>query len=563
MSGIDAVVETIFGPIAAVLSAVVFYEAPIFGGVPIIVVWLMAGAVFLTVWLRFQPITGLKHSIGVIRGRYTAKTDPGQVSSFQALATELSGTVGLGNIAGVAIAITVGGPGAALWIAIFGFFSMSVKMAEATLGVMYRTINPDGTTEGGPMHYLRDGLAQIGRKRLGRVLAVMYAIFALFGVFGAGNLFQANQVAAIVASSTGSDFLGANQWLIGAVMAVVTAMVVLGGVKKIAQWTSAITPAMAVLYVACTLAIIVLNIGALPGAISTIVTSAFTADGVTGGIVGVAVVGIQRALFSNGGGIGTAGMAHSASKTKEPATEGFTALWEPLIDSIGVCMLTALAVVITGAYREGGEDGVALTASAFATVADWFPVLLTVAVVLFGFSTILAYAYYGELSAKYLFGSSALVQNGFRIAWVLAVVVGAAISLDSVIAFSDAMFFLMSIPNLLGIYFLARTLRLEILRHKYRVSVGALTEVEPALQVGMGDHEPTAEQVAAEERLTLTEELRLAELHRQLAEDPDFPVRADHHDDDLASPMGETDYEGWGEEPDPEGEARTPAPAGT
>lgn len=538
----------IFGPIATILSAVVFYEAPIFGGVPIIVVWLMAAAIFLTVLLRFQPITGLKHSIQVIRGRYTAKTDPGEVSSFQALATELSGTVGLGNIAGVAVAIGVGGPGAALWIAIFGFFAMSVKMAEATLGVMFRKVNADGTTEGGPMYYLRDGLASIGRKKLGRILAVLYAIFTLVGVFGAGNLFQANQVAAIVSTSSGSEFLTENQWLIGLVMAVLTAVVILGGVKKIAQWTSAITPAMAVLYVACVLAIILMNLPTLPGAVSTIFTSAFTADGVTGGIIGVAVVGIQRALFSNAAGVGSAGMAHSASKTKEPATEGFTALWEPLVDSIGVCMLTAIAVVITGVYRSGDEDGVAMTAAAFGTVADWFPFLLTVAVVLFGFSTVLAYAYYGELSAKFLFGSTATVQNVFRVVWVLAVIVGAAISLDSVIAFSDAMFFLMALPNLLGIYFLARVLRLEILRHKYRVTVGALTEVQPELQVGMGDHEPTEEQVAQERERTHTEEMQLAELHRRLAEDPDFPVRADHHDEELASPMGVPDYEDWAED---------------
>ena len=225
-------------------------------------------------------------------------------------------------------------------------------------------------------------------------------------------------------------------------------------------------------------------------------------------------------------------------------------------------MLTAIAVVITGVYQGGGEDGVALTAAAFGTVAGWFPYLLTVAVALFGFSTVLAYAYYGELSAKFLFGSSARVQSIFRIAWVLAVIVGAAISLDSVIAFSDAMFFLMSVPNLLGIYFLARVLRLEILRHRYRVSVGALSEVESDLQVGMGSHEPTAEQVAAEEHRTLTEELRLADLHRQLAEDPDFPVRADHHDDDLASPMGETDYDDWAQDPEGDGDpqaGRSPA----
>ncbi|MGO1259205.1 MAG: alanine/glycine:cation symporter family protein [Brachybacterium sp.] len=550
MTGIDAAVERYFGPIADWLSAVVFFEVPVFGGVPVIVVWLMAAAVFLTVWLRFQPITGLKHSIRVIRGRYTAKTDPGEVSSYQALATELSGTVGLGNIAGVAVAISAGGPGAALWIAIFGFFAMSVKMAEATLGVLFRKVNEDGTTEGGPMYYLRDGLASIGRKRLGGVLAVLYAVFALVGVFGAGNLFQANQVAAIISGATGSGFLQGNSWVIGVVLAVLAGAVVLGGVKSIARWTSALTPAMAVLYTACILIILAVNITAVPQAFGQIFTGAFTADGVTGGIIGVAVIGIQRALFSNAAGVGSAGMAHSASKTKEPATEGFTAMWEPLVDSIGICMLTALAIVVTGVYTTGDADGVALTASAFATVTGWFPILLTIAVTLFGFSTILAYAYYGELNAMFLFGSSNGVKTGFRIIWVLAIVVGAAISLDSVIAFSDAMFFLMALPNLLGIYFLARVLRLEILRHKYRVSIGALEEVEPALQVGMGDHEPTPEQVAAERVRTLTEELRLSDLHRQLAEDPDFPVRADHHDEELTSPMGAP--EGWGLAIDPD-----------
>lgn len=538
MNGIDALIERIFGPFAEALSAIVFYAIPVAGGIPIIVVWLMAAAVFLTVWLRFQPITGLKHSIQVIRGKYTAKTDPGEVSSFQALATELSGTVGLGNIAGVAVAIVAGGPGAALWIAIFGIFGMSVKMAEATLGVMFRKVNADGTTEGGPMYFLRDGLASIGKRKLGGVLATMYAIFALVGVFGAGNLFQANQVAAIISSGTGSEFLQSNQWLIGVFMAVLAGVVILGGVKKIATWTSAITPLMAVIYVLCVLIIVVANFQAVPQAIGAIITGAFTAEGVTGGIIGVAVVGIQRALFSNAAGIGSAAMAHSASKTKEPATEGFTAMWEPLIDSVIICMLTAIAIVVTGVYTTGNEDGVQLTAAAFETVAPWFPMILLVAVALFGFSTVLAYAYYGELNAMYLFGSKKTVQTVFRVVWVLAVVVGAAISLDSVVAFSDAMFFLMAIPNLLGIYFLAKVLRLEILRHKYRASTGALGEVDEDLQVGMRDHEPTKEQIAQAEREDREEQQRITEVRRTLSDDPEFPVRADHHGEHLTSPMG-------------------------
>ncbi|GAA4510344.1 alanine/glycine:cation symporter family protein [Brevibacterium yomogidense] len=517
VGGLDGAIEAVFGPIADLLSAIVFFEIPVFGGIPVIVLWLMAAAVFITVYLRFQPITGLKHSFRVIRGKATRKTDPGEVSSFQALATELSGTVGLGNIAGVAVAITVGGPGAALWIIIFGFFAMTVKMAEATLGVKYRQIAEDGTTAGGPMYYLRDGLAAIGRPKTGRFLAVFYSIATLVGVFGAGNLFQSNQAAAVLVNATGGDesWLADKLWLIGLVMAAVCALVVLGGIKKIAEWTSAITPLMAILYFIGTVAVIGVNFANIPSAIALMFQGAFTGQGVTGGIIGVAVVGIQRALFSNAAGVGSAGMAHSASKTTDPATEGFTALWEPLVDSIIICTLTSLAIITTGLYdREtDGSDmaGVELTAQAFGTVTPWFPVLLTICVVLFGFSTILAYSYYGQKAIGYLFKENRSVEKGYQIAWVIAVVVGASISLDSVIAFSDAMFFLMSIPNLLGVYFLSRVLRLEILRFRTKSVLKAHDEIPLELQVGLRDHEPTRAQVRAEkQRLELAKEKRRA-----------------------------------------------------
>ena len=293
-AGIDQAIESFLGPIAQTFSSIVFFELRIGDlGIPLIVVWLMAAAVFLTIYLRFQPVTGLKYSLGIIRGRFTRKTDPGQVSSFQALATELSGTVGLGNIAGVAVAITVGGPGAALWIIIFGFFAMTVKMAEATLGVKYRRINDDGTVAGGPMYYLRDGLAEIGRPKLGKFLAAFYALTAVIGVIGAGNLFQANQAASILV-----------------VIAVLTALVILGGIRKIGQWTSKLPPMMAILYFLSVIVILIVNAGAIPGAFVLMVEGAFSPDGIAGGIVGVAIVGIQRALFSNAAGIGSAAMAH-------------------------------------------------------------------------------------------------------------------------------------------------------------------------------------------------------------------------------------------------------------
>lgn len=505
-SSVDQFIDGLFAPFAEWLSFIVFFEIPIFGvGLPLIVVWLMAGAIFLTVFLRFQPITGLGHSLKVIRGKFTRKTDPGEVSSFQALATELSGTVGLGNIAGVAVAITIGGPGAALWIIIFGLLAMSMKMAEATLGVKYRQIAGDGKTSGGPMYYLREGLAEVGWPRLGKFLAVFYALTTLIGVFGAGNLFQANQVAAIIVDSTGGDssFLADKLWVIGLVMALVAGFVIIGGIKKIAEWTSAITPAMAILYTACVLIILAMNVTAVPHAFWLMIEGAFTGEGVAGGIVGVAIVGIQRALFSNVGGVGTAGMAHAAVKTDEPATEGFTAMWEPLVDSVIICTLTALAIITTGLYQADAGDGstgagVALTSQAFATVSAWFPYLLTVAVVLFGFSTVLSYAYYGQKALGYLTKNSVVAEKIFQFVWVAAVVVGSAVSLDSVVAFSDATLFLMAVPNLLGLYFLSKIVRMEIIRHKTKVAVGTMSEVPADLQVGLRDHEPTPEQVERE-----------------------------------------------------------------
>lgn len=505
-SSVDQFIDGLFAPFAEWLSFIVFFEIPLFGvGLPLIVVWLMVGAIFLTVFLRFQPITGLKHSLRVIRGKFTRKTDPGEVSSFQALATELSGTVGLGNIAGVAVAITIGGPGAALWIIIFGLLAMSMKMAEATLGVKYRQITGDGKTSGGPMYYLREGLAEVGWPRLGKFLAVFYALTTLIGVFGAGNLFQANQVAAIIVDSTGGDssFLADKLWVIGLVMALLAGFVIIGGIKKIAEWTSAITPAMAILYTACVLVILAMNVTAVPHAFWLMIEGAFTGEGVAGGIVGVAIVGIQRALFSNVGGVGTAGMAHAAVKTDEPATEGFTAMWEPLVDSVIICTLTALAIITTGLYQADAGDGstgagVALTSQAFATVSSWFPYLLTVAVVLFGFSTVLSYAYYGQKALGYLTKNSVVAEKIFQFVWVAAVVVGSAVSLDSVVAFSDATLFLMAVPNLLGLYFLSKIVRMEIIRHKTKVAVGTMSEVPADLQVGLRDHEPTPEQVERE-----------------------------------------------------------------
>lgn len=419
---------------------------------------------------------------------------------------------------------------------------MSMKMAEATLGSKFREIREDGSIQGGPMVYLRDGLASIGYRRLGVVLGSAYAVFTVLGAFGA-DLFQTNQVAAIVADSSGSEFLQVNTWLLGAVIAALVGIVIFGGVTSIARCTSRITPAMAIVYMLCVFAVIVVNIDNVPAALCAMVEGVFTGEGIAGGVVGVAIVGIQRALFSNGAGVGTAGMAHSASKTKHPATEGLTAMWEPLIDSVVVCMLTA--IVVTGKHLEGsGEntEGVQLTASAFSTVADWFPLLLTLAVALFGYSTLLAYAYYGEQALTYLFGYKKSIIYTFRVLWIVGAVIGSAASLDAVIAFGDASFFLMAVPNILGIYFLAKVVRLEIFGFNRRLCAGSIEAVEDEdLRVGLVSEDPTPEQTQRAEKEERAEKERLRTLHRTLSDDPDFPVRAAHHGDDLASPMGTPD----------------------
>lgn len=496
---IDETINERVAPVSDFVEGIVFFAVPIGGvDVPLIIVWLAAAALFFTFYLRLQPITGFGKSLGIIRGRFTRKTDPGEVSSFQALATELSGTVGLGNIAGVALAVSLGGPGAALWIIIFGLFSMSVKMVEATLGVKYRTIHADGSISGGPMYFLRDGLADIGRPGLGRFLAIFYCLATLGGMLGAA-LFQSNQSTAILVDATGGadSFFADKLWLVGSVIALLVGIVVIGGIRRVATWTSRITPLMAILYFVCVIVIIVVHAPEVPHAIGLIVTGAFTGPGVAGGAVGVAIIGIQRALFSNAAGVGTAAMAHSASKTTKPASEGYVAMWEPLIDSVIVCSLTALAITVTGRYETGASDGIELTAEAFRAVTAWFPLLLTVAAVLFAFSTMLAYCYYGQKTLGFMTGDSALAERIFQVVWVIFIVIGASASFDAIMSLADSVFFLMAVPNLLGIYFLAKVVRLEILRYRTQRDLGRITEVDEELRVGMGDHDPTEEQLAA------------------------------------------------------------------
>lgn len=472
--------EPFFDRILNKITEIVFYPVTI-GGVDIlpIVVWLIVAAVFFTVYLGFLNIRGFAHAINLVRGRYSKPEDAGEVSHFQALATAVSGTVGLGNIAGVAVAITLGGPGATFWMILAGFLGMSTKLAECTLGVKYRKEHADGTVSGGPMYYLRDGLADLGLKGLGKVLAAAFAVFCILGSLGGGNMFQANQATAQILAVTGNEGNTGLTWAIGIAFALAVGMVILGGIKSIAKVTEKIVPFMAALYLLACLVVILANLEKVPGAFGDIVSGAFSPEGITGGVVGVLIVGFQRAAFSNEAGIGSASIAHSAVKTNEPSTEGHVALLEPFIDTIVICTMTALMIVISGVWEDGeGAEGVALTSSAFETVVPWFPNVLAVAVILFAFSTMISWSYYGMKATGYLFGDNQTAENVYKVVFCIFTVLGSVTALDAVLGFSDAAIFLMSVPNVIGLYILARVLRKELAQYRAKIANGEIQRVK-------------------------------------------------------------------------------------
>ena len=472
--------EPFFDQILNKITEIVFYPVTI-GGVDIlpIVVWLIVAAVFFTVYLGFLNVRGFAHAINLVRGRYSKPEDAGEVSHFQALATAVSGTVGLGNIAGVAVAITLGGPGATFWMILAGFLGMSTKLAECTLGVKYRKEHADGTVSGGPMYYLRDGLADLGLRGLGKVLAAAFAVFCILGSLGGGNMFQANQATAQILAVTGNEGNTGLTWAIGIAFALAVGMVILGGIKSIARVTEKVVPFMAALYLLACLVVILANVEEVPGAFGDIVSGAFSPEGITGGVVGVLIVGFQRAAFSNEAGIGSASIAHSAVKTNEPSTEGHVALLEPFIDTIVICTMTALMIVISGVWEDGeGAEGVALTSSAFETVVPWFPNVLAVAVILFAFSTMISWSYYGMKATGYLFGDNQTAENVYKVVFCIFTVLGSVTALDAVLGFSDAAIFLMSVPNVIGLYILARVLRKELAQYRAKIASGEIQRVK-------------------------------------------------------------------------------------
>ncbi len=464
---IDQWIDQAFRPIASFASDLIFYSVQVGDvAVPLIVVWLILGASFFTVYLGGINFRGFVHAIRIVMGLEDEEDDPGEVSHFQALTTAVSGTVGVGNIAHVAVAVSVGGAGAAFWLVVAGVLGMASKFAECTLGVKYRQKNPDGSFSGGPMYFLDRGLAEHGWPRLGRGLALYYGVCVLFGSVGIG-MFQSNQAfVQFVEATGGRDSFAADGGLIfGSFLALTVAAVILGGIRSIARVTAKLVPAMAALYITTGLYVIGSNFEQLPDAITRIVTEAFTPSGATGGVLGVVIIGFRRAAFSNEAGIGSSSIAHSAVRTSEPLTQGFVAMLEPFIDTVIVCSITALVIttgLAPGELGTGAVSGVEMTSEAFSRVVSWFPQVLSVVVLLFAYSTLISWSYYGLEGCIYLFGSSRRVRLSFNFFYCFCAIVGCTTTLAAILEFTDALIFAMAFANLIGLYWLAPSLRADL-----------------------------------------------------------------------------------------------------
>lgn len=443
--------------------------------VPLIVAWLILGATFFTIRFGFINLRGLKHAIEITRGKFDGEGAEGEVTHFQALSSALSATVGLGNIAGVALAVSAGGPGAVFWMIVAGFLGMSSKFVECTLGQMYRQIDAGKNVLGGPMRYLAEGLRTLGYARLGKALAVIFATMCVGASFGGGNMFQANQ--AFVQTTRVLPALAGQAWLFGVLLALLVGAVIIGGIRRIGSVAGAIVPFMCAVYLLAGVAVLIVHAAQLPAAFGKIVSEAFTPQAGFGGAIGVLVTGFRRAAFSNEAGIGSAAIAHAAAATSEPIREGLVALLEPLIDTVIICTMTGLVVVVTGEYLNvpaGADDtlrGVSMTSNAFASVFSWFPYVLAVTVFLFAFSTMISWSYYGERSWVFLFGKRWSMV--YRVIFLAFVVLGPILNLGNVVGFSDLMILGMAFPNILGLLLLSGQVKKKLDDYWRRYKSGA------------------------------------------------------------------------------------------
>lgn len=439
-----------------------------FFGLPALVAWLIIGGIFFTLKLRFINIRLFKHAIDVARGRYFEADAPGKVTQLQALFTAVAATVGLGNIAGVAIAISIGGPGAVIWMMIAAFFAMSMKCAEVILGQKYRKFDKDGNLLAGAFYYLEDGLKEKGMPRFGRILAILAAFLCIGGAIGAGLMFQANQSIAIIANSFDMDQTA--KLMLVLTLTTLVGVIIIGGISRIASFAEKVVPLMAIMYVLSCIVILVMNYENILGAISIMFSSAFQGDAVYGGVIGAIIQGIKRSAFSNEAGIGSSPIAHAAGKTREPVREGSISLLEPFIDTVVICFMTGIVLVVTGVYKTGTNNGVLMTGDAFATVAPWFPFVLSFMVLLFAFSTMLTYSYYGQQAWLYL-----TKGRGFRVCQILFLIcifIGGMINLGIVIDLADILFLSMAVPNLIGMYIMSNLIKSEVTSYVDRLKSG-------------------------------------------------------------------------------------------
>ena len=484
---LDETINSVFASSTGWFVSLIFSNFP-GTSFPWIVGWLVVAATVFTVYFGVVQFRAFGHAISLVKGDYSDPNDAGEVSHFQALATALSGTVGLGNIAGVAVAIGIGGPGATFWMILAGLLGMASKFTECTLGVKYRNEYEDGTVSGGPMYYLTKGFAERGVGG-GRILAVLFSIFCILGALGGGNMFQANQAHAQLTNVLG-DYPG---WITGVIFAGVVFAVIVGGLKSIAKVTEKVVPFMGLMYVGVALIIILMNFDKIGWAFGQIFAGAFTGLGVAGGMVGALIQGFKRAAFSNEAGVGSAAIAHSAVKTKEPITEGFVSLLEPLIDTVIVCTMTALVIIITGQLISdpetgnyllneagtaiktvGDTSGVALTSAAFSSSIGAFKYILALAVILFAFSTMISWSYYGLKAWTYLVGEGKTKELVFKVIFCVFVIIGAAASLGPVIDFSDAAIFAMAVVNIIGLYILMPIVKRELQSYMSRLKSGEI-----------------------------------------------------------------------------------------
>ena len=471
-TGFMAAADRTMGQVNGVIGAFFFWDIAFWDNgepdetvLPLVVVWLVLGAIFFTIKMGFINFRAFGHAIAVTRGKYTKSDDPGEVSHFGALTAALSATVGLGNIAGVAIAVSIGGPGATFWMILAGLLGMSSKFAECSLGQMYRQVRPDGRIMGGAMFYLSNGLADLGLARTGKVLAVLFAILCIGGSIAGGNAFQVNQSMNAIQETV--PFVGEYPWAYGLFMVVAVGVVIIGGIRRIAAAAERIVPLMVGIYVLACLFILFSEAAQIPAAFAQIFREAFTPDAAYGGFLGVLIIGFQRAAFSNEAGAGSAAIAHSAARTEYPVREGIVALLEPFIDTVVVCTMTALVIVITGAYNNpeyadlvASSRGAGLTSRAMAEHISWFPYVLSLAVMLFAYSTMISWSYYGERCWAYLFGDRSSMS--YRMLFLAFVFLGSIISAVNVLGFGDLMILGMAFPNIAGVVLLSGKVKREL-----------------------------------------------------------------------------------------------------